>query len=380
MTIAIDIRAACGKKAGKGWMVYYLVEALTQLPAAGQHKFILLTKDDPCFDFRLPQNFRISKISWPGLLWHLVVAWRVRFAKNIDVYLAPSSFIVPALTARKCVVIVHDLVSRLFPEGHNKKATLVENLFLSKALKKARRVIAISKHTKKDIAREFPFAKSKTEVVYLAGHSLAVGKNKIPEQNVETRHWRVSGSGERRASGAPLQMVPSNYLLFVSTIEPRKNVKRIIQALPQVRQHTDIDLVLVGKKGWQWQEIFSEIKRLNLQASVRYLDYVPAKNMPGLYQNAQAFVFPSLYEGFGIPVLEAMQYGCPVVTSNVSSLPEVAGDAAVLVNPRSTDAIARGIEQALGERESLRERGYKQAAKFSWENNARQTLKIIEQV
>ncbi len=355
MTIAIDIRAISGKKAGKGWALYYLLEALVKIPKVSAHKFILLTDREAEFKFELPNNFAVQKKNWPGIFWHLAVAWQVRFSKEIDLYFAPTSFIVPALTSRKCVVMVHDLVSKLFPKGHNKKAILIENLFMKKALRKARSIIAISQNTKQDLAKLFPGVEEKTIVVYLAG---GPGYKMIEKPKIEVK-------------------VPEKFIIFTSTIEPRKNVKRIIQALKEVRKSLDIDLVVVGKKGWQWEGVFREIEKQELEQHVHYLDYISNSNLVKLYNKAQAFVFPSLYEGFGLPVLEAMQCGCPVVTSNSSSLPEVAGEAAVLVDPKDVNSIAKGIEQAIANKADLREKGLNQAAKFSWQKTAKE---IYEQL
>ncbi len=362
MVIGIDIRALSGQKAGKGWSVYHILKKLAFLPEASQHRFVLYAKDKPSLDFALPANFSVRIKKHPSLLWHWAVANELNFSRRIDVYFSPVSFIVPALVPGKCVVMVNDLVARLFPTAHNRKAMVIENLTLSPALKKSRAIIAISESTKNDLIKYYPFTKSKITVAYLAG-------NGFPD---------VASESEQQAVLLKYKL-PTKFLFFIGTFEPRKNIVRIIEAFARVQGEIGADLVLAGKKGWQWEEIFEKIKHLKLESKVRYLDYVDSKDLPLLYQLADLLVFPSLYEGFGLPVLEAMQVGCPVLTSNVSSLPEVAGQAAVLVNPRSISEIANGIKEALRRREELINLGIVQAEKFSWKKTAEIILEILSE-
>lgn len=176
--------------------------------------------------------------------------------------------------------------------------------------------------------------------------------------------------------------IEGDYILFVGTLQPRKNIVRLIEAFSTLGPKL-YTLVVVGKPGWLYEEIYEAPKKFKVEDRVKFLDYVPDEDLPALYQNALCFVLPSLYEGFGLPVLEAMHYGCPVVTSNVSSLPEAAGDAAIMVDPESTESIKEGIEKVLGDkslREKLVKKGYEQVKKFSWEKCARETLKVLEEV
>ncbi|MBD1914969.1 glycosyltransferase family 1 protein [Leptolyngbya sp. FACHB-60] len=169
------------------------------------------------------------------------------------------------------------------------------------------------------------------------------------------------------------------YILFVSTLEPRKNVVRLIQAFDQLKNKHRIDhqLVLVGQKGWQFEPIFEAIAASPWKHHIRHLDYLSDAEVAYCYKNADVFAYPSLYEGFGLPVLEAMTLGCPVVTANTSSLPEVAGDAALLVDPTSVEDLAEALGRVIGDR-SLRQamiaQGYQQAAQFSWTRTAKLTL------
>ena len=362
MTIGIDIRALAGQRAGKGWSVYHILKNLTLLPEAAEHRFILYAKEKPVFDFSLPDNFVIRIKNQPNLLWHWAVANELNFSAKIDIYLSPVSFIVPALVPKKCVVIVNDLVAKLFPAGHDRKATLVENLTLRPALRNSRAVIAISESTKRDLEKYYPFARGKITVAPLAASGPA----------------KMATEAEKRAVLEKYRL-PKKFLFFVGTLEPRKNIVRIVKAYDQVKDKLCADFVLAGKKGWQWEEIFDTIKRLGLDKRVHYLRYISNLDLPLLYQSASLLVFPSLYEGFGLPVLEAMAAGCPVVTSRVSSLPEVAGQAAVLVDPNRTEDIVRGISEAWQSRKELAEAGKIQAGKFSWEKTAGRILEILSE-
>ena len=175
----------------------------------------------------------------------------------------------------------------------------------------------------------------------------------------------------------------NDYLLYVGTLQPRKNLVRAIEAFGLLKRDSTLKFVIAGKKGWLYDEIFEKVKELNLENEVIFTGYVPDEDLPELYKNAKAFIFVSLYEGFGLPVLEAMSYGIPVLTSNTSSLPEVAGDAALLVDPENTEEIAKGMERLLTDeklRQQLISKGKEQIKKFSWEKAAKETLQVLEEV
>lgn len=360
MTIGIDIRALAGQRAGKGWSVYYILKNLVLQPEAKNHRFILYAKEQPRLDFALPENFRVRIKKLPGLLWHWAVANELNFSDKVDVYFSPVSFIVPAIVPRKCVLLVNDLVARLFPAAHNRKATVIENLTLKPSLKKSRAIIAISESTKRDLEKYYPSTRGKITVAPLAAEP-------IPRA--------VSWDDQRRVRDK--YKLPDKFLLFVGTLEPRKNIVRLVAAYDRVKDRVGADLVLAGQRGWQWEEIFATIKRLKLESRVHYLDYVGGRDLPILYRLATLLVLPSLYEGFGLPVLEAMQGGCPVVTSNISSLPEVAGEAAILVNPEKIEDISRGILEVARRREELIAKGAVQAKKFSWSQTTERILAVL---
>ena len=184
--------------------------------------------------------------------------------------------------------------------------------------------------------------------------------------------------------------IAKHYILSVGTIQPRKNYERLIEAfalfLKKNKQKFGvIDLVIVGKKGWLYNEILHAPKRYGVEKQVKFLDFVPDSDLPTLYKNALCFALPSLYEGFGLPVLEAMAQGCPVVVSNSSSLPEIAGKAGVYVDPKNVESIASGLLTAVRQRNLIQGRirvkkGLDQVSKFSWDKAAKETLDLLERV
>ena len=221
-------------------------------------------------------------------------------------------------------------------------------------------VVTISESSKRDIV-EF----------------LGVPPERVWVTPLASRYASDTQGGNREMQAVDLGDRP--FILFVSTLEPRKNVVRLIQAFDQLKTDRRIDhqLVLVGQKGWQFEPIFEAIAASPWQHHIRHLDYLSDAEVAYCYAQADVFAYPSLYEGFGLPVLEAMTLGCPVVTSNTSSLPEVAGNAALLIDPTSIGDLAEALGQVIGDRtlrQSLIDRGYRQAAKFSWSRTAQATL------
>ena len=174
--------------------------------------------------------------------------------------------------------------------------------------------------------------------------------------------------------------VKGKYILFVGTLQPRKNIKRLIEAFSKLKDK-DVDLVVVGKKGWMYDEIINSPSEFGVGNRVKFLDSVEDEDLSTFYKNAIFFILPSLYEGFGLPVLEAMEYGCPVITSNVSSLPEAGGDAVLYVNPEDVKDITEKMQKLLQDdslRKELVAKGREQVKKFSWKKTAEQTIKVLE--
>lgn len=264
------------------------------------------------------------------------------------------------------VVTVHDLSFLRYPEAFPAFQRLYLRTQARRSLRSARRVVAVSQATARDVVELLQVPAEHVDVVY-NGVDRAFGPAPLAEVDAFRRH----------------RGLPDRFILHLGTLEPRKNLVCLVRAFSVARQSApfldDVKLVLAGGKGWDYKSIFHEVARLNLEDDVLFPGYVPDEELPWWYRAATAFAYPSLLEGFGLPVAEAMACGTPTVTSSVSSLPEVADDAALLVDPTSADALASALLRLLTDADLvrfLRERGPAQAARFSWKCTARETADV----
>ena len=280
------------------------------------------------------------------------------FLGPIDVFHS-SDWTQPPTKAAK-VTTIHDFGFLKYPEvAHPKIKAVMERRF--KWIKKeVDLIIAVSQATKKDIMEILNIPEEKIRVVYEA---VSEDINQVKDQKIIEKVKKKYG-------------LKGSYLLSVATLEPRKNLKRIIKGFGLLKKK-DLSLVIAGKSGWD-KEI-SQWGLKNKDQRIIFTGYISQEDKLALYSGATCFVFPSLYEGFGLPILEAMKCGCPVVTSNVSSMPEVAGKAGILVDPLNVKNIAEGINQAIKDKKELINKGFEQVKKFSWEKTARETLKVYQE-
>jgi glycosyltransferase involved in cell wall biosynthesis len=307
-----------------------------------------------------------------GDLWLLGYLPLRLAALRADVYHGPAAFLPLFKLGYRTVVTIHDLVSFLFPDTVPRKYSLYMRLMTRAAVRSADRVIAVSRATQIDLERVLRVPPARTVVIHEAV---------APEFAVATPPAAVDAVVRRYGLRRP-------YCLFVGNLEPRKNLGRLVEAFGRVRARghhpgSPPQLVLTGTRAWLYGGIFRRVEAQGLAGDVIFTDYVPAEDLPALYAGAACFVFPSLYEGFGLPVLEAMAAGAPVIASRAGAIPEVAGDAALLVDPVRVEEIAEAIEAVLADR-ALRDRlvaaGRARARTFSWETVARQTLAVYESV
>ncbi|MEF3275301.1 MAG: glycosyltransferase family 4 protein [Chloroflexus sp.] len=282
----------------------------------------------------------------------------------------PQVLFVPAhvvpLLHPPAAVTIHDVGYRIFPETHTARRRIELELTTRWSIYAARRVLAISHATKRDLVQWYGVDPDRITVTH-PGLSAGFGIPTDPALILET------------CARYGLSQRP--YLLYIGTVQPRKNLVRVIEALALVvAAGYDLDLAIVGQRGWLSEPIERRASELGLAQRVHFTGYAPDADLPALLAGALAFVFPSLYEGFGIPVVEAMACGAPVITSTTSSLPEVAGDAALLVDPRDTHAIAAAIMRLSDDpdlRAVLRARGLARARQFTWEACAQRTLEAL---
>lgn len=306
----------------------------------------------------VPTPHEVFRAAWE----HTLVPYEVR-RRDIDVYHSPN-YTLPFNLPCESVVTVHDLafMDRRF---HNTRLRLYLTLLTKLSLRRAERVIAVSRYTKGQLEERFPFLAGKVSVVYSGldpAFAAAAKKN---------------GSEPRKPSGKP-------YALFVGSIEPRKNLPRLIRAFEMTMSDTGLphELVLCGPWGWRYKAVVEAWQRSPMRDRIRHTGYVAAEKLPDLYAGADVLMYPSLDEGFGFPIIEAMSTGTPVITGDCSALPETAGGAAITVPPSDTQAIASAMERVLtdaGLAEDLVKRGRRRAADFTWERAASETVAIYRQ-
>ncbi|MDO8582247.1 MAG: glycosyltransferase family 1 protein [bacterium] len=339
----------------------------------------------------------VSRI--PFLTTHWFLARALRHAK-LDLFHSPAHPL-PLGYRGKNVWTVHDLAiydhPEWFPSGL--RQWFSTRFTVPRSIRRATKLIAVSQNTKRDIMRIFNVSEEKVMVIYEGKPDVILSEwneSKDPQGHEIPRQARDDASRQITTvfSDLPPKADRRNdskepYFLFVGTIEPRKNLVRLIDAFIQFRStfhDPRFTLILAGGTGWNNDEIFMAIERANLKlgkGSVQYLGYVSEEEKIALLQNATAFVWPSLYEGFGLPVLEAMAMGTPVITSNTSSIPEITGDAEVFVNPESVAEISSAMERVTSDQqlcEQLKTRGMNRAKEFMWEKAARETLAVYHDV
>jgi len=368
MRICIDASPAVHHRAGLGRYAQELATALLDIDSENDYvAFYNRPSDahvDPPLD-RLPHlttNLPAKPWRMSALVAHFARISQDRLFPGIDLFHA-TDHLLPRLTRLKSVFTLHDLVFRFYPHTHKPLNRWFLTLMMPRFLKAADAVIAVSESTKRDAIRIYGIDEGKVTVIY---------------EGV-SQHFRRA-SPEAISAARHKYSLPDQFLLSVGTIEPRKNLTSLLEAYHTLKSEgLPLGLVIVGKKGWLYSGFFNRMHELGLDSAVAFPGFVPDEDLPALYSAADLFVFPSLYEGFGLPVLESLACGTPVVASNASSLPEVAGEAAILVDPRSVEALVRAVKDVLGNRElreDLRERGPKQAARFNWQRAARETLAV----
>ncbi len=365
MRIAIDYTAAVQQRAGIGRYTRELVGALLNLEEAREaHRYTLFAAagggHTPAGDLPPAVRCRFLPLSdeWAARLWH-----RVRlpipvetFTGPIDLFYSPDFVLPPTRRRTRTLLTVHDLSFLRYPDHFVPKLVRYLSRVVPESVARADRVLADSEATRADLVELLGTPPEKVEVLY---------------SGVDARFRPEGEPGEQERLRARYGL-DRPYVLSVGTLQPRKNYVRLIRAFARLSM-SGLMLVIAGARGWLYEEVLEEATRHGDR--VRILGFVEEEDLPALYRNAVLFVFPSFYEGFGLPVLEAMACGVPVVCSCASSLPEVAGDAALLVDPQDEEGLRGAMGRAL-EDDSLRRemtaRGLARAAAFTWERAARQ--------
>lgn len=365
MRIAIDIRAARGNRSGVGFFVYSLVRSLARIDR--KNEYLLMSNRDVDLPFALPPNFAKHITDMPvSNLWLQTVCPALLARHRVDVFHG-TNFVVPLAATVPRVVTVYDLTPHLFPELHSRANTIVQKL-VPQSVKRSRLVIAVSEHTKRDLKRLWNVPGGKVRVVYGAA-----GDEFSPiDDRAELERFRVEHD------------LPEKFILAVGTLEPRKNLTTVFESFHRLRQdgHTDVKLVLVGDRGWRYDPIFERLDALDLREHVHLAGYHDWDTLRYIYNLASVLVYPSLYEGFGLPPLEAMACGTPAVVADNSSLPEVVPDPALRVDAHDPAALARAVARLLSDDGAYRravEEGRKTAASFNWDRAAALTLEAYRE-
>jgi glycosyltransferase involved in cell wall biosynthesis len=367
MIIGLEASSLHGWKSGVGYYTENLLSSVMRM--SPEHEYILFSNRDMRASWQpLGREVVYSQGFFPvrSVWMQTVLPGTLRKAGpelcHFTNYLAPLTLRCPY------VVTIHDMTLFITPRLHNFKKIVLDRTLIPHVARRADAIITVSNSARDDIVRHLRVPRKKIKVI-----SNAIS----PAFRPVTGEARLEAIRQKYGIRGP-------YILYVGTIEPRKNIARLIQAFAQLKAiRLPHKLLIVGQPGWHCAPIYGEVERLGLQSEVIFTGYVPFEDLPALYSAAESMAFPSVYEGFGLPVAEAMACGTPVVTSNSSALAEVAGDNALLVNPLSVSEISHALTRLHQDpdlRRELSRRGISRAAEFTWDRLARSTLDLYEEV
>ena len=365
MKIGVDARPLSYQLTGIGVYLKHLLDEIQKIDH--QNDYYLISNGPIDYDLNNP---RWSKVAGRldrkllSTLWMQLNVPIIAAKMNFDLFWGPRHHLPLLLPPGiRTVVTVHDVVNRLYPGTMALPNLLVERLLMKLSLKRSDAVIAVSRSTAVDIRKEFGISADKLNTIHL-------GTPLFPERLKRDREQGIS--------------IPRNYFLFVGTLDPRKNFERLFKAFEILRpSNRGLHLVIVGGEGWKNKNFLKMVRTHPLKTHIHMTGYLPRDQLASCYKNAICLMFPSLYEGFGLTILEAMSCGAPVITSDTSSMPEVAGDAALLVNPYNIGAIADAMNNLVRDeqlREHLISRGLERVKEFSWKQCAEQTLEVLNTV
>lgn len=367
MHIAINCRSFLSRHyTGIGRYAFNLVRSLTEIDENNRYS---LYAAKGLFDFKrkIPRirakNFTVKVDRFKQ--------GPQRILNGVDIYHAPSPELI-RMSRAKIVVTVHDVICKAFPQGHTQQTLSLTDQQFASFLPAAARIICSSENTRRDLHKYFAVKSEKSCVIY---------------QGIDHKVFYPCGPRELEQARQTLRVkgIEEPFILFVGTIEPRKNLKGLMEAFARLKNAKKFTgrLVVVGMMGWESGDLAGYIEKLDIKQDVIFSGYLTNDDLRSFYNLAEVFVFPSFYEGFGYPILEAFSCGAAVVASNASSCPELAGDAALLIDPNSPEDIAKAIEKVLGDsclKDELKKKGLKRAETFDNLKTARETLRVYEEV
>jgi glycosyltransferase involved in cell wall biosynthesis len=365
MRVAILADSLTNQRAGVHHYTRGLINSLEQLDSEIEYIIITERKQESIKNCQqvVVQNYNF--IAYRALRMFFIIPWVIRKLK-VDLVVEPAHFGPFNLPKKvKRITIIHDLTPILFPQYHLFLSQLLQRLFLKRILRKADYIVTNSKYTMQDIVKKYSFAKEKTSFIYLGYDSIF----KPQEDNREV----LSTYG-----------IVNDFFLFVGTIEPRKNLGTLIKAFSLYKEETkkDTKLVIIGQIGWKSNELLDQINSHPIKNEIFILGYVPRKDLPAFYSAAQVTIMPSFYEGFGMTILESFACGTACIVSNISSLPEVGGDASLTFDPNDVSDLKHKMRLITEDEEllvNLRLKSLERAKCFSWDDYANDFNKIVIQ-
>jgi glycosyltransferase involved in cell wall biosynthesis len=370
LRIAIDAHSIGAKLGGNESYATNLIEALAQIDSVNDYTLYVTTAEAfNRYHGRWP-NFTVRSTRPHTPLIRIPLTLSAELRKN-PVDLLHVQFTAPPFCPCPVVVSVHDLSFEHLPHTFNRRSRTQLRLTVRHSVRRAARILTLSEHTKQDIVQTYSVDPSKVEAIPIAA----------------APHFRPVSDAKELQRVRHNYGIESNYILYVGSIQPRKNLVRLLNAYKFLRKKYQADklpkLVLAGKCAWLYDETLRALHETRLEDSVILTGYVPESDLPALYSGARCFVYPSYFEGFGLPPLEAMQCGVPVIIGNRTSLPEVVGDAGLLVDPFDVEALAAAMEDVINNsvlRSQLRVKGFARARMFDWKETARRTLEVYQRV
>jgi len=371
VAIGIDYTPAYEQGAGIGRTVRGLVSALAHIDTQTDYRLFVAGANSKRLPPQLAPNFtyKPSRISpkWWARIWHRAQIPYIieNIIGKVNLYHATDFVLPPIHKKTKSIVTIHDLSYIRVPEAASPSLKAYLDVVVPLSLNRATHIHAVSETTRQDLITLYNIPPEKISVIFNAVES----------------HFKPITPSKEIFEKYHIPNVP--YIITVGTVQPRKNYSRLVKAVAQLRTRHDIHLVVVGGRGWLEDEFYATIRDAKMTDYVHLTGFVADEDLPALYTGAIAMAFPSLYEGFGIPILEAMACGVPVVSSNSSSLPEVAENAALLIDPYSIDEVLEALERVITDhsvRNMLIQRGFEQAKKFSWDTSASQLLQLYQAI
>jgi glycosyltransferase involved in cell wall biosynthesis len=374
MRIGINATLLSKQRLGVASYIFSLVRGLSRIDKANEY-FVFTTPDGRSelslnagnFQTIIPEHDISSSLS--RILWEQTGLINETKRLKLDILHNPDHALPVFSTNSRTIMTVHDLAFLKFPKTFSIGKRIYKQLITKTTIKKADSIIAVSNSTRDDLIELFDIPRNRIHVIY---EGIDGSCKPVTDRSFISKVNNKYG-------------LAKDFILFVGAIEPRKNIPMLLKAFQRLRSEKGfaLDLVIAGGKGWLSQSVFDTARNLGIEDSVKFLGYVQKDELAVLYSIARVFAYPSLYEGFGFPPLEAMSCGAPVIVSNVSSLPEVVGDAALKIDPRDEGGLADAILKITTDdklRAGLIKKGFERVKFFSWEKCARETLKVYEGV